>query len=762
MIPAVFAPAVALLARVGPQLARLEARHWVALTGSAALHLGVLLGLEQTPAPPPQPLTFEVKLDPPPEMKPPRPSHVAAKTKAMQAKKAKIAKMAKKKPAKAKPREADTLLADWQPERRRAKDIPEVTLPQEQTLASAIAAPQPPEPAHSQTPALVAKAATADAQAGSATAATSEPSSTTQASDAARPLAGQTKDQALGIALAAAQGLDSAEANGAQGSSAPAMSAASSGNQARDALSGSAAAGGGFNLAASAGGLQVQASDASSRSAGALASGEPEGVRLSLSGVLSSLAALPAGSGSLAGGELSGAAGGSAATAGVGAEASLATAASRGEAATVAVAGTPLAGAGSDFLPASEHGVAASGGGNAAALPAAAIPATTRANTRPAEAIGSAASGGMASASSPATAQAGVLAHAGAGDHAGRTPMSNKHGAGLSRAASSPAAAAVSEAGSGQLAQAGNGQAIRAAQGQTGARGRADTAAANTRGLAGSGQATGMGRLASASGQALARSAQADGGTAFSPGRATAAALAAGEPGSTPGLAVALPAVPAILEIRGAGHRAGFQGARAGGEAGRVSGSGSMRLAQADGSGHAALPLRDVGTSGLATTSGRGSLASGGTQSGGNGKLENVKVVAVEQIRADSEVKPLDVLAPSTYCPLPGHVMPDNRPTDTTQSASEKPAYASENPSIFFPIRAWAYGHEGRVVVRVQVLPDGSPGSMWIKQSSGSGILDVDAREQLAKYRFKPARKNGQPVSAWIDVPVDYRLNVGK
>ena len=120
------------------------------------------------------------------------------------------------------------------------------------------------------------------------------------------------------------------------------------------------------------------------------------------------------------------------------------------------------------------------------------------------------------------------------------------------------------------------------------------------------------------------------------------------------------------------------------------------------------------------------------------------------------------VLAPSTYCPLPGHVQPDTRPRDTTQLASETPTYANENPSFTFPIRAWAYGHQGRATVRVQVLADGSPGQMWLKQSSGSGILDVDAREQLAKYRFKPARKNGQPVTAWIDVPVDYRLSAEK
>lgn len=102
---------------------------------------------------------------------------------------------------------------------------------------------------------------------------------------------------------------------------------------------------------------------------------------------------------------------------------------------------------------------------------------------------------------------------------------------------------------------------------------------------------------------------------------------------------------------------------------------------------------------------------------------------------------------------------PGNRHSATELDIIEKPSYGSENPHFPYPMAAWAYGQEGRVIVRVQIMPDGTTGQTWIKQSSGSAILDIDAREQLAKYRFKPAHKNGQPVTAWIDVPVDYRLH---
>ncbi len=92
----------------------------------------------------------------------------------------------------------------------------------------------------------------------------------------------------------------------------------------------------------------------------------------------------------------------------------------------------------------------------------------------------------------------------------------------------------------------------------------------------------------------------------------------------------------------------------------------------------------------------------------------------------------------------------------------ERPGYIRDNPVLNFPIRAWAYGHQGRVIARVQVLEDGTTGEIWIKQSSGSGILDQDAIEQLTNFRFRPARKKGQPVTSWIDVPVDYRLGSKK
>ncbi|MDP2831980.1 MAG: TonB family protein [Pseudomonadota bacterium] len=786
MIPAVLAPAAALLARLGPVLARLEPRHWVALVGSAGLHLGVLLGLSQAPPPLPPPLTFEVTLEPPPAVKQPKQRRAEAKPKASKVKAKK--RLAKKKPVKPQAHEPHTLQAEWKSETRPAKDTPAVTLPDARALgvdlakASGRAAP--------------AKLATTSTQPGAASPAAAARAGATDTLSEPGGKSGAGIGAASGgdpgIALAAAQGLGKTQAlsassgAGAQGSDALAGSAAASGNLAAASLAASAAAGSGLNRAAGGGGQSVQASAFSSHNPGAMvaveSSGEPGGVRLTMAGVLSSLAALPAGSGSLASGQLSGVAGTSAATAGQGSQASLATAASSGQPAVVAGAGPTRAGAGSEISAASERAVAASGGSGAGNL-ASAAPGSALPSSKTTSGQGGDRNGGNLATSALAAAvtapHAGktetALARVGAGDSAGKAPTPRKTLPGGGEAAARTAAAVTGATTGGDKLSRAAVDAKPAAAGHAATldRGGADGTPGNvglatageppstgsaTHGLAGAGFAA-AGKLAGSASPGAAAPRPAVSGSGFSSGPAAPAALALGEPGSAPRLALAMQAVPAILEMRPGGARSSFRAqAGEGGSGGPAHNTGTA-LVQAGGGAGAPLQARGDAAPALSNASRQASVGSGGGNPAGTGSLQGVRAAAVQQMRADSQVQPLDVLAPSTYCPLPGHVQPDNRPRNTAQEITEKPAYASDNPSFAFPLRAWAYGHQGRATVRVQIMEDGTPGQMWIKQSSGSGILDVDAREQLAKYRFKPARKNGQPVTAWIDVPVDYRLN---
>lgn len=268
-------------------------------------------------------------------------------------------------------------------------------------------------------------------------------------------------------------------------------------------------------------------------------------------------------------------------------------------------------------------------------------------------------------------------------------------------------------------------------------------------------------------------------------------ALAPGEPGSSPRFAVTLQPVIASAPGSKPGRASspGRDGAAASGEpasagASRAvprmaadvgaSGGASVQLAgSAAGAGLVVIPGRTPGRArdGSGEIAAPGQLASAvilnAAREAGRAPvvLQSTQVAPVKVVRPDSEIQRLDVLAPSNYCPLPlaghtpGHNQPENRAPLPDRNTAQKPAYALDNPHIDYPVLANIRGVEGRVTVRVEVLASGRPGKMWLKQSSGSGLLDQDAQAQLARWRFEPARKNGQPVSAWIDVPVLYRLS---
>lgn len=74
-----------------------------------------------------------------------------------------------------------------------------------------------------------------------------------------------------------------------------------------------------------------------------------------------------------------------------------------------------------------------------------------------------------------------------------------------------------------------------------------------------------------------------------------------------------------------------------------------------------------------------------------------------------------------------------------------------------YPLAALAGRQQGKAVVRAQVLPSGQVGEAFIRDSSGYTLLDQAAVATVRNWRFKPARRNAQPVSAWVNVPIEYR-----
>ena len=105
-------------------------------------------------------------------------------------------------------------------------------------------------------------------------------------------------------------------------------------------------------------------------------------------------------------------------------------------------------------------------------------------------------------------------------------------------------------------------------------------------------------------------------------------------------------------------------------------------------------------------------------------------------------------------------------PASATPSGTS-PAIAGNNTSPIpisrvapaYPREALRRGVSGTVRVQATIAPDGSVERMELAQSSGDRYLDRAAMEAVRRWRFSPAMRNGQPVSAQVVIPVDFSPN---
>lgn len=100
---------------------------------------------------------------------------------------------------------------------------------------------------------------------------------------------------------------------------------------------------------------------------------------------------------------------------------------------------------------------------------------------------------------------------------------------------------------------------------------------------------------------------------------------------------------------------------------------------------------------------------------------------------------------------------PRNAPEPVLEAPHFHAAYLN-NPPPAYPLVARRRGIEGRVLVRAEVQPDGSCSRAEIKTGSGSDLLDQAALEAVRKWRFVPARKGNQVLTAWVEVPITFKL----
>lgn len=76
---------------------------------------------------------------------------------------------------------------------------------------------------------------------------------------------------------------------------------------------------------------------------------------------------------------------------------------------------------------------------------------------------------------------------------------------------------------------------------------------------------------------------------------------------------------------------------------------------------------------------------------------------------------------------------------------------------MIFPVEQWDAGVEGETVLRVRVNATGTVDSVEVMTGSGTAALDSAAVRGMRALRFRPATREGDPVAAWVEVPVRFR-----
>lgn len=143
----------------------------------------------------------------------------------------------------------------------------------------------------------------------------------------------------------------------------------------------------------------------------------------------------------------------------------------------------------------------------------------------------------------------------------------------------------------------------------------------------------------------------------------------------------------------------------------------------------------------------------------------------VKQAVKKTEPKPQPLLTISEAAPaLPAIVPPPPAPPQAPEAITARaepvtavipPQFNADylnNPAPQYPPLSRRLGEEGRVMLRVFVDERGLPARVELRSSSGHERLDKVALETVRHWKFVPARRGEQAISAWVLVPISFSL----
>jgi protein TonB len=124
---------------------------------------------------------------------------------------------------------------------------------------------------------------------------------------------------------------------------------------------------------------------------------------------------------------------------------------------------------------------------------------------------------------------------------------------------------------------------------------------------------------------------------------------------------------------------------------------------------------------------------------------------------------PAPAAPPSPSPPAAPSHLGDNQPTGSglvmdSQVIPAKPDSSANQPPQY-PREALEHHEQGRVLLSINVLPNGHPSSIKITTSSGFMLLDKAAAAAVMQWHFQPAEHAGKPVASVLPFWISFELN---
>jgi TonB family protein len=97
-------------------------------------------------------------------------------------------------------------------------------------------------------------------------------------------------------------------------------------------------------------------------------------------------------------------------------------------------------------------------------------------------------------------------------------------------------------------------------------------------------------------------------------------------------------------------------------------------------------------------------------------------------------------------------------PVEVTSPWIPVPPSLKQAPKPPYPEGARVRGEQGTVLILVRVRSDGTVDDVKLRKSSGTTALDEAAVKGARVWTFVPARRGPNPIEAWVEVPVEFKL----